>query len=71
MLNEHYALDKPDAPGIGKLSLLMELLVSGRSGAAGSAVFEGRQASRGGDRPLGFPLEASAARGAAGAKAST
>ena len=42
---------------------------SGRSGAAGSAVFEGRQASRGGDSPEGFPLEASGARSAAGAKA--
>jgi len=30
---------------------------------------EGRQASRGGDSPLGFLLEASAARSAAGAKA--
>jgi len=30
---------------------------------------EGRQASRGGDSPQGFPLEASAARSAAGAKA--
>ena len=30
---------------------------------------EGRQATRGGDRPQGFPLEASEARSAAGAKA--
>jgi len=30
---------------------------------------EGRQASRGGDSPQGFPLEASEARSAAGAKA--
>jgi len=30
---------------------------------------QGRQASRGGDRPQGFPPEASEARGAAGAKA--
>jgi len=30
---------------------------------------EGRQASRGGDSPPGFPLEASKARSAAGAKA--
>ena len=37
---------------------------SGRSGAAGSVVFEERQASRGGDSPQGFPLEASEARSA-------
>ncbi|MCO2866638.1 hypothetical protein FA274_08325 [Pseudomonas aeruginosa] len=37
------------------------MLRSGRSRVAGSAVFEGRQASRGGDGPEGFPLEASAA----------
>jgi len=30
---------------------------------------QGRQALRGGDRPQGFPLEASEARSAAGAKA--
>ena len=30
---------------------------------------DGRQASRGGDSPQGFPLEASEARSAAGAKA--
>jgi len=30
---------------------------------------EGRQATRGGDSPQGFPLEASEARSAAGAKA--
>jgi len=32
-------------------------------------VIEGRQASRGGDSPQDFPLEASEARSAAGAKA--
>ena len=37
---------------------------SGRSGAASSAVFEGCQASRGGDSPQDFPLEASEARSA-------
>ncbi|OPE04630.1 hypothetical protein APA34_32100 [Pseudomonas aeruginosa] len=51
------------APVIGK-QVRQRLLWSGRSGAAGSAVFEGRQASRGGDSPQGFPLEASAARSA-------
>ena len=39
-------------------------MLSGRSGAAGSAIFEGRQAPRGGDNPQGFPLEASKARSA-------
>ncbi len=58
------------APGIGKQAR-QRLPWSGRSGAAGSAVFEGRQASRGGDSPQGFPLEASEARSAAGAKAWT
>ena len=57
------------APIIGKQAR-QRLPWSGRSGAAGSAVFEGRQASRGGDSPQGFPLEASEARSAAGAKAS-
>ena len=52
-------------------ALLTELLVASRSGAAGSAVFDERQAPRGGDSPQGFPLEASAARSAAGAEAST
>ncbi len=67
-LDEHHAQDRPHAQGIGKLALLPGLrLVSGRAGAAGSAVFEGRQASRGGDSPQGFPPEASAARSAAGA----
>ena len=62
MLNEHHAQDSPHARGIEELTLLLELrLVSGRSDAAGSAVFEGRQALRGGDSPQGFPLEASAA----------
>ncbi|MCO2824803.1 hypothetical protein IPC150_01290 [Pseudomonas aeruginosa] len=42
----------------------LRLMLSGRSGAAGSAVFEGCQASRGGDSPQGFPLEASEARSA-------
>jgi len=36
---------------------------------AGSALPEGRQASRGGDGPCADPLEASKARSAAGAKA--
>lgn len=36
---------------------------------AGSTVFEGRQAERGGDGPCADPLEASKARSAAGAKA--
>ena len=72
MFGEHHAQDSPPAQGIEELVLLLGLrLVSGRSGAAGSAVFEGRQASRGGDRPKGFPLEASEARSVAGAKAST
>ncbi|MCW5284959.1 hypothetical protein D8B29_01025 [Verminephrobacter eiseniae] len=53
------------APVIGK-QVRQRLPWSGRAGAAGSAVFEGSQASRGGDSPQGFPLEASA-----GAKAST
>ena len=35
---------------------------------AGSTVFEGRQAERGGDGPCADPLEASEARSAAGAK---
>ena len=48
---------------IGKRVLLW-LRISGRAGAAGSAVFEGCQASRGGDSPQGFPLEASEARSA-------
>ena len=53
------------APGIGKQARLgQRLLWSGRSGAAGSAAFEGRQAARGGDSPQGFPLEASKARSA-------
>src|SRR3546814_19321461 len=42
------------APVIGK-QVRQRLLWSGRSGAAGSAVFEGRQASRGGDSPRAFP----------------
>ena len=42
------------APVIGK-QVRQRLPWSGRSGAAGSAVFEGRQASRGGDSPQGFP----------------
>ena len=58
------------APVIGK-QVRQRLPWSGRSGAAGSAVFEGRQASRGGDSPQGFPLEASEARSAEGAKAWT
>jgi len=49
--DEHHVQDKPHAQGIGKLALLMELLVYGRAGAAGSAVFEWCQASRGGDSP--------------------
>jgi len=57
------------APVIGK-QVRQRLPWSGRSGAAGSAVFEGRQALRGGDSPQGFPLEASEARSALGAKAS-
>ncbi|CAB3676605.1 hypothetical protein LMG22037_02228 [Paraburkholderia phenoliruptrix] len=57
------------APVIGK-QVRQRLPWSGRSGAAGSAVFEGRQASRGGDSPQGFPLEASEARSAPGAKVS-
>ncbi|MEF3541162.1 hypothetical protein V4S52_01185 [Citrobacter freundii] len=62
MLDEHHAQDSPHAQGIEKLLLLLGLrLASGRSGAAGSAVFQGRQASRGGDSPQGFPLEASEA----------
>ncbi|WP_162484531.1 hypothetical protein, partial [Stutzerimonas stutzeri] len=49
MLDEHHAQDSPHAQGIEKLLLLLGLrLASGRSGAAGSAVFQGRQASRGG-----------------------
>ncbi|PPV42025.1 hypothetical protein C5L43_03610 [Ectopseudomonas oleovorans] len=65
MLDEHHAQDSPHAQNIEEPALLLGLqLVSGRSGAAGSAVFEGRQASRGGDSPQGFPLEASAARSA-------
>jgi hypothetical protein len=40
----------------------------GRSGAAGSAFSQGRQASRGGDGPGADPLKASEARSAAGAK---
>ena len=56
MLNEHHAQDGPHAQSIEELPLLLELrLVYGRSGAAGSAVFEGRQAPRGGDSPQGFP----------------
>ncbi|KAB0622814.1 hypothetical protein EAT51_07570 [Pseudoxanthomonas winnipegensis] len=51
------------APVMGK-RVRQRLLRSGRSGAAGSAVFEGRQAPRGGDSPQGFPLEASKARSA-------
>ncbi|AWR41757.1 hypothetical protein FA419_27765 [Pseudomonas aeruginosa] len=51
------------APVIGK-QVRQRLPWSGRSGAAGSAVFEGRQALRGGDSPQGFPLEASEARSA-------
>jgi hypothetical protein len=71
MPDEQHAQDGPHAQGIEELPLLRDLrMVSVRSGAAGSAVFEGRQASRGGDSPQGFPLEASAARSAAGAKAS-
>lgn len=50
-----------DAQGIGNLALL-QLRIPGRAGAAGSAVFQGRQASRGGDSPQGCPLEASVAR---------
>jgi hypothetical protein len=65
MPDEHHAQDGPHAQSIEELPLLLELrLVYGRSGAAGSAVFEGRQALRGGDRPQGFPLEASEARSA-------
>ena len=41
----------------------------GRVGVAGAAGLQGRQAQRGGDSPQGFPLEASEARSAAGAKA--
>ena len=41
----------------------------GRSGARRFSGIEGRQATRGGDSPQGFPLEASAVRSAAGAKA--
>ncbi|PRF43945.1 hypothetical protein C6Q10_05540 [Burkholderia multivorans] len=51
------------APVIGK-QVRQRLPWSGRSGVAGSAIFEGRQASRGGDSPQGFPLEASEARSA-------
>ena len=40
----------------------------GRSGDAGSTLLQGCQASRGGDSPQGFPLEASEARSAAGAQ---
>jgi len=43
--------------------------LAGRSGKTGSALSQGRQAARGGDSPLGFPLEASEARNATGAKA--
>ena len=66
---QHSMLDaQAHAPVTGK-QVRQRLLRPGRSGAAGSAVFEGRQASRGGDSPQGFPLEASEARSAAGAKA--
>ena len=58
MFDEHHDQDSPHAQGIEELALLLKFrLVLGRSGAAGSAVFEGRQASRGGDSPQGFPLE--------------
>jgi len=40
----------------------------GRSGVGRFGGIKGCQASRGGDSPQGFPLEASAARSAAGAK---
>ncbi len=52
------------APVIGK-QVRQRLPWSGRSGG-----IEGRQASRGGDSPQGFPLEASEARSAPGAKVS-
>ncbi|TAA44746.1 hypothetical protein EA655_07460 [Pseudoxanthomonas winnipegensis] len=51
------------APVIGK-QVRQRLLRSGRSGTAGSAVFEGRQAWRGGDSPQGFPLECKRQRAA-------
>ena len=69
ILEERHVQNRSHAQGIEELALLLKLrLVSGRSGAAGSAAFEGRQALCGGDSPQGFPLEASAARSATGAK---
>jgi hypothetical protein len=46
--------------------LLLRTAWSGRSGAAGSAVFQGRQASRGGDSPQGFPWRQAKRRGREG-----
>ena len=56
MPDEHHAQDGPHAQSIEELPLLLELrLVYGRSGAAGSAAFEGRQACAAGIGRRAFP----------------
>ena len=51
MPDEHHAQDGPHAQSIEEVPLLLELrLAYGRSGAAGSAVFEGHQAESSGRR---------------------
>ena len=56
ILNEHHAQDGPHAQSIEERPLLLELrLVYGRSGASGSAVFEGRQACAAGIGRRAFP----------------
>ena len=55
-LDEHHTLDGPHAQSIEELPVLLKLrLVYGRSGAAGSAVFEGRQACAAGIAHRAFP----------------
>ena len=70
-LDEQDAQDRRHVAGIGKLALLLFAAVAlwpSRRSRFGD--IEGRQAARGGDSPQGFPLEASEARSALGAKAS-
>ena len=52
---QHSMLDAQAHASVMGKQVRQRLLWSGRSGAAGSAVFEGRQAPRGGDSPQGFP----------------
>lgn len=57
-LNKHYTLERPHTHRTRKRVLRLRFrLLSGRAGAAGSVVFDGCQASRGGDSPHDFPLE--------------